>query len=244
MFRAIVVIALLARPALGAPCKTASACDAACDAGDPAACVVAVYEKAAPFKERLAELDHRCTELESSAACILVAAYQWAGVGTKVQKDVAIETWRDNCHEDDWYHCLVYAKAIERTRPADARETYRDICSERDSELACRAGGRMWERVRATTRHGAAFSVELPAVIKHYDVWGAGTWHVLWSASTMTPDVRIDDRNGVLECTAAPQSAGDPDGAYGDVVKRYAEKYRRYLPPDWAARICASLRKE
>ncbi len=90
---------------------------------------------------------------------------------------------------------------------------------------------------------GTTFSVELPAVMRHIEPWSTGSWHVLWSASTMKPDVQIKLEGGKLTCKAAASSAGNPNGEYADVVARYAAKYKR-LPADWAERICKSVRAE
>lgn len=188
--------------------------------------------------DKLTAEDKKTTECSDydgpSIRCTRFAAHLWAGVGVKVQRDAAIAAWDRECSRRNgaWDACLAYAKAIEPTKQAEAVELYKDMCRGRDIDLACKAAGRIWTRVNGEVR-GKKFSVELPAVMRHIEPWSSGTWHVLWSASTMKPDVQIKLEGGQLACKAAPSSAGNPNGEYADVVARYAAKYQR-LPTDWA----------
>jgi hypothetical protein len=246
--RSFLLLFCLASTAHAAPCKDTASCATACDGGDPAACVLALETKFRPLAaDKLTANDKKETTCSESLTigCRRFGAHLWAGVGVKLQRAAAIATWDDACGDSegaDWVTCLAYAKAIEPTKSAEATEIYRDMCRGRDIELACKAAGRLWTRVSSTLR-GTKFSVELPAVMRHIEPWSSGSWHVLWSASTMRPDVEISIEGGKLTCTAAPQSAGDPKGKYADMVARYAAKYT-WLPTNWADRICKSVRAE
>ena len=244
----LAALASLASVAHAAPCKDAAACTAACDSGDPAACVASAVTKFRPLSDdKLTDAAKKatdCDDYEMGVRCTRFAAHLWAGVGVKVQRDAATAIWHRECSTDNSPSdaCLAYAKAIESTKQAEAVELYRDMCQRRDIDLACRAAGRIWTRVNAEVR-GRKFSIELPSVMRHIEPWSSGSWHVLWSSSTMRPDVEIRVESGQLACKAAPQSPGDPNGKYADIVARYAAKYGR-LPSDWATRICKSLRPE
>ena len=246
--RSLALLLCLASLAHAAPCKDTASCTTACDGGDPAACILALETTFRPLAaDKLTANDKKETTCSESLTlrCTRFGAHLWTGVGVKLQRDAAIATWDDVCSESEganWSACLAYAKAIEATKAAEAAEIYRDMCRGRDIELACKAAGRVWARVSGAIR-GTKFSVELPAAMRHIEPWSSGSWHVLWSASTMRPDVEISVEAGKLTCKAAPQRAGDPKGKYADVVARYAAKYRS-LPADWDKRICASLRAE
>jgi hypothetical protein len=247
MLRIVVLLAGTASVAAAAPCKDAPACVAACDGGDPAACAVATETTFRPLTgDKLTDADRKATACayNISLRCSRFAAHLWAGVGVKVQREAAIAAWDRQCSKEGggWDSCLAYAKAIQPTRQARAVEIYQDLCRSRDIELACRAAGRIWTRVKSSLR-GKEFSVELPAAMRHIEPWNAGSWHVLWSVSTIPPDVEISVGDGGLGCTAGPHDVGDPKGEYAEIVARHAAKYR-WLPNDWATRICASLRAE
>ncbi len=249
LLRIVALLVGLASVAHAAPCKTADACIAACDAGDPSACVVSAETKFRSLaSDKLTAQDKKATECrdyERSVGCVRFAAHLWAGVGVKVQRDAATAIWDRECSRSEGSKpaaCLAYAKAIESTKQAEAAEIYRDMCRGRDIDFACKAAGRIWTRVSSQVR-GKKFSVELPAVMRHIEPWSKGTWHVQWSVSTMRPDVMISLEGGTLACKAEQQSAGDPNGKYAGVVSRHAAKYR-WLPSDWAERICKSVRAE
>ena len=238
----------VASTARAAPCKDTASCTTACDSSDPSACILALETKFRPLAaDKLTPDDKKETTCSDSLTigCSRFGAHLWTGVGVKLQRAAAIATWDDKCSESegaDWSTCLAYAKAIEPTRSAEAAEIYRDMCRGREIELACKAAGRIWTRVSSTLR-GTKFSVELPAAMRHIEPWNAGSWHVLWSASTSRPDVEIAVKGGKLSCTAAQQSAGDPKGKYADVVAHYSAMYL-WLPANWADRICKSVRPE
>lgn len=243
------VLASTSSLAYAAPCKDAPACIAACEAGDPAACVVSAETTFRPLaSDKLTAKDKKATECgdyDVSLRCTRFAAHLWSGTGTKMQREAAIAAWDRECSRSEgasWDACLAYAKAIEPTKQAEATEVYVDMCRGREIDFACKAAGRIWTRVKGSVR-GTSFSVELPAAMRHIEPWSSGSWHVLWSASTMRPDVEITVAAGKLACKAAPQSAGNPTGQYADVVARYAAKYR-WLPSDWTDRICKSVRPE
>ena len=249
LLRIFVVLACLVSVARAAPCKTEVECTAACDGGDPAACTVFGELKVRPLTaDKLTADDKKLTACSTyggpSISCSRFAGHLWSGIGVKVQRDAAIAAWEGACYRESshWSTCLAYAKAIESTKQSEAVELYADMCRRRDIDLGCRAAGRIWTRVTGEVR-GKKFSVELPSVMRHIEPWSSGSWHVVWSASTMKPDVEIRLEGGKLTCKAAAQSAGNPNGEYADVVARYAAKYKR-LPADWAVRICASLRVE
>lgn len=249
LLRILIVLACFASVAHAAPCKTADACTTACDAGDPAACTVFAEIKVRPLTDdKLTAADRKLTRCSTydgpSISCVRFAGHLWSGIGVKVQREAAIAAWESACYRESspWAACLAYAKAIESTKQSEAVELYTDMCRRRDIDLGCRAAGRIWTRVNGEVR-GKKFSVELPSVMRHIEPWSKGSWHVLWSASTMKPDVEIKLEGGKLTCKAAASSAGNPNGQYADVVARYAAKYQR-LPSDWAERICTSLRAE
>lgn len=244
LLRIFVVLVGLASVAYAAPCKDAAGCTTACEGGDPASCIVATHPDLRPLTaDWLTDTERTSTTCrEYDSRCTRFAAHLWAGVGVKVQRKTAIEIWSRQCSQHtDHDACLAWAKAVQPAKKAYAIEMYRHLCGKHDRPLACQALSRIWTRVKSEAQ-GKSFSIELPALMVHFDLWSPGTWHVLWSQSMATPDVQVTVESGRLVCKAEQQPYTTAQSEkYAKEIAAHAAKYVR-LPTNWAERICKSLR--
>lgn len=205
-------------------CRDKVACETACEAGDPAACVLVLYspfkplegEKVPPARDPVTRCSH------APISCDRYLAHLWAGVGIKQQRDVAVAVWNHECSDSNWIACFLHAKAIEPKDPLGAGKAYREVCKSRGIDLACSAGGKLWSRVTGQ-RDGTAFSIELPAILAPVDT-GDG-WSVVFAGSSRWPDISVSVEGGKLLC------------------KPGARPTTKWLPSGWLDRACKSLQK-
>jgi len=226
---------VLVATASAAPCKDKAACERACDAGDPVACVLQSKGEVRPLA------DDKSWKKSCDDRRDVCGAHHWDGVGTKRDRAAALALWEEGCVADDRYWtCLAYAKATEASQPDVALEHYRKLCTTRSIDLACRAAGRIWKRTDGDIK-GVKYSIELPGVMRsftkeHPTIVRPGDLFFLWS-SPMMPSVEIGVGPDGLTCTTTDNTTSPSEAA-----KIQLDNNKKWMPAKWGARICGSLR--
>ena len=221
----LAVLALVPSFASAAPCTDKDTCAIRCEAGDPAACVLALYSPFTPLEgENVPPARDQVTRCRHAPiTCDRYLAHLWTGIGRKQQRDVAVKVWETECDDSNWIACFLHAKAIEPKDPAAAGKAYREICKSRGHDLVCKSGGKLWSRVTGK-RDGIEFSLELPALLVPVDT--ADGWSVVFAGSSRWPDISVLVEGGNLVC------------------KPGARPTTKWLPSGWLDRACKSLRNQ